>query len=239
MQSQFVSFAEKIGEIYPLQKDQDRILKEIGSQARKITIFAQPLKIDTSLDSIPSWIETVKFSKLKNLEAQKNSFQIEIDNLSKYLPLLYGTGTALEDAVIEALVLLGLKAERTEKGFTADILAQTLDGSKKFGIEVTGTSGAIKKDSSKLTQVMDFERIEENNEKTVLVANTFNNTPIEERKAQENFTKPVLDFLQRHPILLMTGWELYNMVGQVLDNPASKVALVEKIYTTSGRLENT
>ncbi len=83
---------------------------------------------------------------------------------------------------------------------------------------------------------MDFERIKEHDEKTVLVANTYNKTPISERKSLEDFSPQVLTFLSVHPILIVTGWDLYCMVRDVLDNARTKEELIKKLYTTNGRL---
>ncbi len=138
---------------------------------------------------------------------------------------------------IKALQFFGLDTEPAPKGFTADIFAHTTDGSRKFGFEVTGIAGSIKKDSKKLTQLLEFERIKEHGEKTILVANTHNAIPITERKGLEDFTPPVLDFLGRHPILLMTGWELYCMVRDVLENSLTREKAIQTLYTVNGRLQ--
>lgn len=214
----FQTFAEKIGGLFQLRQQEDRVLREIGVGPIGRTIFGQSVAIEINEKDIPLWVDEVKFSKLRELEKQRDAIQEEIDNLSVFLPLLYGTGSLLEEAVIKALQFFGLDAERAPNGFTADILAQTSDGSRKFGFEVTGIAGLIKKDSKKLTQLLEFERIKEHREKTVLVANTHNAMPITERKSIEDFTPQVLDFLGRHPILLMTSWELYCMVRDVLES---------------------
>ena len=95
--------------------------------------------------------------------------------------------------------------------------------------------GSIKKDSNKLTQVLDFERQKENEEKTVLLASTYNKTPVPERPA-ENFTEPVVDFLGRHPVLMMTGLDLYRMVRDVVDNEKDPSNLIELLHDQEGVL---
>lgn len=233
----FQTFAGKIGDLFSLHQQEERILREIGIKSSGKSIFGQPVKIDVSEVDVPLWVDEVKFPKLRDLEIQRDAIQEEIDDLRGFLPLLYGTGEMLEEAVIKALQFIGLEAQRAPKGFTADILAQTLDGSRKFGVEVTGVSGPIKKDSRKLTQLLEFERIKEHDEKTLLVANTYRAKPIEERKVLEDFTPQVLDFLSRHPILLMTSWDLYCVVRYVFENPQLREAVVEALYTTNGRWE--
>jgi len=232
----FKTFAGRIGELFQLRQQEDRVLREIGIQQAGKIIFGQPIEIEISERDVPLWIDEVKFQRLRELEAQRGAIQGEISDLSGYLPLLYGTGDLLEEAVIKALNFFGLCAQRAPKGFTADILAQTTDGSRKFGFEVTGIAGPIKKDSKKLTQLLDFERIKEHGEKTVLVANTYNTTPIDQRQELEHFTSQVLEFLSRHPILLMTGCDLYCMVRDVLETSRSREEIIEILYATNGKL---
>jgi len=232
----FKKFAASIHSLFMLYEQEETILREIGLKPSGQAFFGQPIQIEIQETDTPLWVNDVKFPQLRELEAQRGVLQKEIDQLNQFLPLLYSTGDSLEVAVLRALRFFGLDAEKTEKGFTADIRAQTPDGTKKFGLEVTGINGQIKKDSPKLTQLMEFERIKEHDEKTVLVANTYNKTPISQRKDLEDFTPQVVTFLERHPILILTGWDLYRMVGDVLDGKRTMEELVEKLYTTSGRL---
>lgn len=232
----FQTFAGKIGELFQLREQEDRILREIGINSSGRLIFGPPVEIEGSEKEIPLWVDEVKFPRLRELERQKATLQKEIDELSGFLPLLYGSGDILEEAVIKALRFIGLDAKRAPKGFTADILAQTCDGSRKFGFEVTGISGPVKKDSKKLTQLVEFELTKEHGEKTVLVANTHNAIPISDRRNLEDFTPQVLDFLGRHPILLMTGWDLYCMVRDILESSRQREEILDILYARTGRL---
>ncbi len=232
----FKKFAASIHSLFMLYEQEETILREIGLKPSGQVLFGQPVQIEIQETDIPLWVNDVKFPQLREREAHRGVLQKEIDELNQFLPLLYGTGDILETAVIHALGVLGLQAEKTEKGFTADIRAQTPDGAKKFGLEVTGISGQVKKDGPKLTQLMEFERIKEHDEKTILVANTHNKTPISQRKDLEDFTPQVVAFLARHPILLLTGWDLYRMVGDVFAGKRTTAELIEKLYTTNGRL---
>ncbi len=232
----FRRFAEKLNDLFQLCQQEENILREIDLKSSWQPLVGQPVQIEIQERDIPVWVSDVKFPQLRALEEQKALLQKQLDELNQFLPLLYGTGDILEKAVLHTLRFLGLDAEQTEKGFTADIRAQTPDGSMKFGLEVTGINGQVKKDSPKLTQLMEFERIKEYGEKAVLVANTYNKIPISQRKGLEDFTPQVLSFLSVHPILIVTGWDLYCMVRDVLEGSQKKEELIEKLYTTSGRL---
>ncbi len=230
-------FTEKIADLYSLHQKQNDILQWLGSQAHPPTIFAPPPTIIIEPSDIPSWTEEVKFDKLKELESQVRQANEEIQQLREYLPLLYASGDILVQAAIKALQYLGLKAQPTEKGYTVDILAQTEDEARKFGFEVTGTNGSIKKASKKVGQVFEFERIKESSQKTVLIANTHNETPILERQAQEDFTQNVVNLLTPHHILLMTGWNLYRMVQDVMGNVKNQEDIINILYSSAGILQ--
>jgi hypothetical protein len=233
----FKSFVDNIEELYRLFQHQNDILRKISAATPYPKIFATPpiLKVDTT--EIPRWADPIRFERLSNLEKQQAEIQKEILDLQEYLPLLYTDGDILVSAALKSLKLFNLKVELAVKGFTVDILAETPDGTKKFGIEVTGCNEAIKKESKKLTQILGFDMKKEHNEKTILIANTFKNIPIEEREGKEHFTKNVVDFLGKHPILLMTGYDMYQMVRDVLEEKRSGAEIIEILYKKEGVLK--
>ena len=75
----------------------------------------------------------------------------------------------------------------------------------------------------------------ENEEKTILAASTYNQTPISERST-ENFTPQVVEFLSVHPILLMTGLDLYRIVADVLDGKKQPEEQVQPLHGPEGVL---
>lgn len=231
----FETFAnEGINKLYELQKQQNDLLRTIGLSSGSLEIFNIPAKIEIKPAYIPIWLNSIKFEHLKELESQKADIDKEIEGLEGFLPLVFANGDTLVYAVLKALKFLGLKAKPTEPAFTIDILAETIDGLMKFGFEVTGINDPIRKDSKKLTQLLEFERIKEHNEKTILIANTFKNIPISERKGRENFTADVVKFLSGFPILLMTGWDLYRAVGDMIEKKKEPSYFVERFYKDVG-----
>jgi hypothetical protein len=233
----FRKFSENIGNLYSLVKEEKQLLRELGLSKQSATLFGPPLQIETESSDVPHWVEDIKPNQLKKLEREIERFNSKAEKLRGFLPLVYASGDMLEIAVLEGLRFLGLEAERTAPNFTADILAQTHDGSMRFCLEVTGIEKGIRKDNNKLTQVLEFERIKEHEEKTILLANTFRLLPIGERNHREHFTSQVIDFLRPHPILLMTGWDLFGMICDVLEQKKESEEVVKKLHETSGRLE--
>jgi hypothetical protein len=200
-------------------------------------VLPAPIEIEIKPTDVPLWVQAEKFRQLTDLETRKNNLQGDIDFYDNFLPLLYATGDHLENSVIFSLQFLGLRAEKASRGYTVDVLAQTDDETKKFGFEVTGTNEPIKKSSRKLTQVMEFERIKEHGEKTVLLANTHNSTPVPGRATLEDFTPQVLDYLGRHPILMMTSLDLFRMIRDIIDGISTKEKVIECLYATNGLLK--
>ena len=230
----FKAFAQEIPQLHNLVHQQEQILARIGSSTGGIPIFATAPILDLDDSTEPAWVEAIKFPALAKLEDEIAGLKADAEDLRRYLPLLYASGDALEAAVLQALILLGLRAELTEPGFTADILAQTPDGEMRFGVEVTGIVGSVKKQSPKLTQVLDFERVKEHGEKTILIAGTHRNISPDAREELDDFTGEVVGFLGRHPILLMTTLDLYRMIGDVISKEADPAAFVQTMYESEG-----
>jgi len=134
----FLTFGKELDRLFELRVEEETVLQKIGIKSSGKFVFGQPAEIKIEEGDIPLWVDEVKFPRLQKLELQKAEIQREIDQLTQFLPLLYSTGNPLEEAVIRALKSFGLEAERTQKAATVDILAQTPDSSRKFGIEVTG-----------------------------------------------------------------------------------------------------
>ncbi len=232
--SAFDRFAnEGISKLYELQRQRDQILRELGKRAGPLKIFNAPIEIEIKPGEIPEWVNTVKFERLKELEAQREAINHEIEDLESYLPLLYADGDLLVSAVMKALMLIGLNAEKTERSYFVDILAETKDGTKKFGFEVTGITGPIKKDSIKLLQIAELVQ-REPNRKPVLVANTFKNMPIQDRQNKESFSRDAIDFLSKFNALLMTGWDLYRIAKNILEEKEPPELYIDRLYNESG-----
>ena len=232
----FKRFCSRIDELYNVVRKEAEILSDIAFQAELPRVFGNPGVLEIDETAIPAWVEEHKFEKLCHLEVELREKHTAVNELRELLPLLYGTGDELENAVIAGLRVLSIQGRQTERGFTADILASTEDQSRNFAFEVTGIAGQVKKDSNKPTQVLQFEMQKENDEKTILLASTYNKTPIAERPA-ENFTPQVVDFLGKFPILLMTGLDLYRMVIDVFDGKKQPNVLAELLHASTGLLK--
>jgi len=236
LHNQFETFITNLEKLYRVKKEEKVLVQGIDQALNYPHLFGAPIDVTPTGSVVPDWVNEHKFERLRELEASHTELVEEIEDLNMFLPLLYGTGDPLEDAVVHALRYLGMEAERTDPGFTIDVLSSNSDKSINLGVEVTGINDAIKKKSPKLSQAYRFEQIKENNEKIIILANTFNDLPIEERSTKVSFTKEVLEILKGQSVLLMTGWDLYRLVGTVMAKSKSSDDVINTLYKTEGVL---
>jgi len=67
-----------------------------------------------------------------------------------------------------------------------------------------------------------------------IIANTFKNLPLAEREKKESFSPQVVKFLRNFPILMMSGWDLYRIVADILQGKKSAGYFIEKLYSEVG-----
>lgn len=220
------------------------------SQARPKTIISQLFVIgksqfESNIERIeerpspPEWLGEYKTKqeldlerKIEELSGELEKRQLEHKRFEKIDVLLYGTGTPLEVAVQTVLEEMGCSVEKLEKGATIDLRAQI--DSMKFAIEITGVDDKIYKDSKKFAQILQYLPDKEENEKIVLLVNTYRHLNVQERADKENFTKTVVKIARDNNFCLMTAKDLYFMWGDFLDGESPK-KMFEEIHSTRGQ----
>jgi len=168
---------------------------------------------------------------IENLERSKQEFEM-------ITYLLYGTGDELVDSAKLTLEKLGLEAEKTPPGATIDLRARNTDETIKLAIEVTGTNDKIKKASRKVSQAWTYhlEKGDEQ-EKLVLMANTYNSLPIEDRSDKTHFTPDVEKKFTSISALLMTTADLYFLWKDVHEKKGNADEVLKLLYESTGVLE--
>jgi hypothetical protein len=234
----FENFAKQLQELFGYYQKVISISSTIGITIHDIVwkdIAGYQLIDKTNQSHIPLWTNSVKFNQLKDLETKKQAIDEEINTYEKFLPLLYSSGKTLEDAVEYTFQFLGLKTQRTKEGANIDMYASTLDNAISFGIEVTGVKGAIKKDSNKVSQIVTYEiQKDDPKQKGILIANTYNDTPIEKRDLLENFTKQAAEVFDKNSILFTTGLDLYKLIQDIFNNKKTKEEVINILYSNKG-----
>ena len=121
-----------------------------------------------------------------------------------------------------------------EKGATIDFTAKT--DSMKLAIEVTGVDDKIYKSSKKFGQILQYLPMKEENEKIVLLANTYKDIDVKERIGRENFTGTVREIADSNRFCLMTTMDLYFMWKDFLNGASAKKMLTE-VFSTTGEFK--
>lgn len=87
--AQFSEFSDKIQELYQLYNRQEELLRLIGERSPGKSIFAvAAVEILSNEGEPPAWVESEKFSQLRDFEKQRDTLQKSIDELSVYLERL-------------------------------------------------------------------------------------------------------------------------------------------------------
>jgi hypothetical protein len=208
-------------------------LYEIGKSA-----YEQNLQRTHRAEPTPEWLVNRKTKQELDLENQITELEIKLEQkktehrrFDDIDLLLYGTGTELEDAVQRCLEELSFDVQKTEKGATIDFNAKT--DFAKFAIEVTGVNGEILKDNKKFAQILQYLPNKDDDEKIVLLANTYRQIDDNERAGKENFTKPVQRIAVDNRFCLMTTLDLFLIWKDFL-NAKSPEKAIAKIFSTEG-----
>jgi hypothetical protein len=184
----------------------------------------------------PVWVEDVApKSQIDLRDELLGKIEVLKNDYVTFSELLFQSGEELELAVKRFLEFLGMKAEQTEKAFPIDLIAEK--GDIHLAIEVTGTNGNINNKNGKVGQVITYAGEKQENEKIILVANTFRNQPITERP-QESFTPPALKILKPFDACLVTGVTLYEFWKDVLEGRKTKDETINLLNETVGILEH-
>jgi hypothetical protein len=193
---------------------------------------------------IQPWRRLIEVPKEKELEAIVINKQKEIENINQeilslkkelqewdsYRDLLTATGEDLELIVQKTMLDLGIKTERTEKGFPADLI------NDKVAVEVTGIKGSVGVDSNKVIQTGRFIENFRKNEKVILIVNTYLDTPPNDRKGKMNFSDPMIKYLESISVGFMTTQTLFVLWKEVVLGKRKAEQVKEKILNTTGEI---
>jgi hypothetical protein len=194
----------------------------------------------------PDWIDDYKTMQEIELEKEYEFFKLETREkaiefkreLRRYSDidiLLWGTGKPLEKAVKKCFEEFGLEINKTEPGFTIDLVGKDKKD-RKLAVEVTGTNGKIKKESNKITQLFQYSQFnKKESEKLVFVANTYCTKKVEERK-EGDFTKDAINLLNSLGVCSLTSLDMYFLWKKYSEEKIKGNEIIDKIFSTIGPL---
>lgn len=231
---EFHRFAQSLPKLYGKAQE---LYRELGEDADLFPWAKQFQEKVPTLDlsgAVPHWIEAHKLDEHKKVEesiAQNTKLDKHYQTIEY---LLWGTGTALEDAVVYTLRDMELEAKKTPKAHNIDAYLKIPSTTADFGIEITGINKSLSKRSPKITQVLKFQQDKQGKEKAVLIANTFNELPVAERSSKEHFTKDALDLLTSLKVVCFTTTDLYAVWKATKFGGDNAIKIFQAIYDLEG-----
>ena len=195
-------------------------------------------KTETELDAVRKINSNNE--KISELKEKNRKLQKTIDKEIILKGLLYETGKALEESVIEALQLLGYSAENYDDGtLELDQVITSPEGNRLIG-ECEGKDSKMI-NVTKFRQLndslsADFERDDvDEKAKGVLFGNPFRLTDPKDR--EEWFTQKAISGAEREKVSLVKTSDLYVIVKYIKDKKASDKFINDcrkAIYEQSG-----
>jgi len=183
----------------------------------------------------PGWLEQHKVEAHKDTKKQLKEAKSVLQHFDTISYVLWGTGDLLVDAVQFLLKDIGFAVEKTPKGFTVDLIGEYPEVGK-FAIEVTGLNDAVKKKTNKINQAISFIQEHQDKERVVILANTFNDLPPEERLKKEQFSTDALKIMTGLEIVGMTCVDLYDMWKAIKFNGKSVSEIFKDVFNHEGGL---
>ena len=227
------------------------------SSKEAIDIIVQELKneylLDSEITKRPSWIdkyicdqEKAIIEKQIELEKKYNEKKQDLDGKRKtyeeidkivWLCGEIGNGKPLENAIKNFFEReFDLIIKKTEPGDYTDLKASSKDTTMKFAFEITGVKRMVNKDTKKVGQTMNYHLKKEENEKIVLIANTYCDKYIQQRsnKPDDNFSDYVVKPLKSMDVCLITTLQLFNLWKAMKKRKINKKKILKIIYETNG-----
>lgn len=186
----------------------------------------------------PAWVEKHRTQEHLQIIDDIENLELRKQELDMITYLLYGTGPELEDTVKLTLEKLGLEVKKTPPGANIDFTARNADETIKLAVEVTGTVDKIKKASKKVPQAwIHSGEKEDEQEKLVLMANTYRHLPIKGRTDKLHFAPHVKNKFTEIRALLMTTADLYFLWKDVHEKKRSPDEVLKLLYESTGVLK--
>jgi len=167
---------------------------------------------------------------IEQIKEEITQLQQQIQKWDSYRDLLTETGEELEIIVQKTLNDLGIKTNRAEKGFPADLL------NREVALEITGIKGCVGADSPKVAQLGRFVQNYRKQEKVILIANTYMDTSPQERKGKMNFSNEMRKYFESLSVCFMTTHTLLELWKDVILKKKEQEHVREKILNTVGEV---
>ena len=183
---------------------------------------------------LPDWVVSAMSNRFSEVTSEIATLQAEQGRLLSIAGLLWQNDALLEEAVHNVFQNFGYRAQRTPQGETYDIEVE-LDAERKLIIEVTGLTGALKKDSGKISQVLQvIQKHKRDTDRVVIALNNHRTEPLAERPIQDAVTKDALALLTGMGVVIVTTPDLFNIWQESQSNLDYAKSQIEQLYATEG-----
>jgi len=215
--------------LVPVSQSIELILDQIfGEETKIVQPWRKSIEVPKEKE-LEKAIEN-KTKDIKKIQEEISQLRSQIQERDSYRDLLTATGDDLENIVQRVLTEIGIKTEKTEKGFPADLI------SKEVVVEITGIKGCVGVASEKVNQTGRFKESYHKGEKIVLIANTYMDLPPKDRKGKSDFSQEVKKYFESLSVCCLTTMTLFQLWKEVVTGKRDQKDIKNKILSKSGEL---
>jgi hypothetical protein len=199
-----------------------------GEETKKTPLWRKNIEIPQMREPHQKIGEKIK--QIQELQQEISELENQIKYWDSYRDLLTETGNNLENIVQRVLADIGIKTERSDLGFPADLI------SKEFAVEVTGIRGCVGTASEKVNQTGRFKESYHKGEKITLVANTHMDLSPEARKEKMDFSPEVRKYFESLSVCCLTAMTLFQLWKDVVLKKRNPSDVKKVILMKNGEL---
>jgi len=199
-----------------------------GEETKKTPLWRKNIEIPQVTEPHQKIGEKIK--RIQELQQEISGLENQIKYWDSYRDLLTETGNNLENIVQRVFADIGIKIERTDPGFPADLIG------KEFAVEVTGIRGCVGTASEKVNQTGRFKVSYHKTEKIILVANTHMNFSPEARKEKMDFSPEVRKYFESLSVCCLTTMTLFQLWKDVVLKKRNSSDVKKAILMKNGEL---
>jgi len=165
--------------------------------------------------------------ELETLEKKKTTLVAERDKYDRTLILINGYGEPFEQTVAEIFgkEWFGFDVEKTEKGHAIDLFVRNTMTDQVLAVQATGVVGKFAQRDKHFGALLGYlpeheeKIVSGQNERIVLVVNTYRDTPLANRTDSEDISVQVQNLVKKNGICLIKSCDLYALWKRWAESP--------------------
>ncbi len=165
--------------------------------------------------------------ELETLEKKKTTLVAERGKYDRTLILINGYGEPFEQIVAEIFgkEWFGFDLEKTEKGHAIDLFVRNTMTDQLLAVQATGVVGKFTQRDKHFGALLGYlpeheeKIVSGQNERIVLVVNTYRDTPLENRTDSEDVSMQVQNLVKKNGMCLIRSCDLYTLWKRWAESP--------------------